>query len=222
MPAILFGSIGALADTSEIQRESYNQAFRDHGLDWNWSRAEYRDLLAQSGGAQRIAEYAHSKGETVDAAAVHRTKSEIFQKRLRSDGATARPGVSDTIAEALQDGRQVALVTTTSPDNVAALGEALRGSVDMTRFALVVDATAVENPKPASDAYRFALERLGEQAGDCVAIEDNAGGVVAAHAAGIPVVAFPGENNAGHDFHDAAQQVGELSFSELQSVAHAA
>jgi HAD superfamily hydrolase (TIGR01509 family) len=210
MPAILFGSIGALADTSEIQRESFNQAFRDHGLDWNWSREEYQGLLAQSGGEQRIAEYAQSTGDTVDAAAVHRTKSEIFRTRLRSDGATPRPGVTDTIAEALKDGQQVALVTTTSPDNVAALGEALRGSVDLAQFSLVVDTTDVENPKPAPDAYRFALERLGEQAGDCVAVEDNAGGVRAARAAGVTVVAFPGENNVGHDFDDAAQRVEEL------------
>ena len=46
MPAVLFGSIGALADTSELQREAFNEAFDAHGLDWNWSRDEYRALLA--------------------------------------------------------------------------------------------------------------------------------------------------------------------------------
>jgi len=58
MSAVLFGSIGALADTSEVQREAFNEAFRAHGLDWDWSREEYRQLLQSSGGKDRIATYA--------------------------------------------------------------------------------------------------------------------------------------------------------------------
>ncbi len=222
MPAILFGSIGALADTSELQRESFNAAFTQHGLGWNWSRDEYRTLLSQSGGAQRIAEYAEARGETVDAAAVHRTKSDIFQQRLRHDGATPRAGVTTTIAEALHDGVQVALVTTTSPENVKALGEALRPSVDFEQFTLVVDTTSVEHAKPAPDAYAFALRELGEPADACIAVEDNVGGVAAAHAAGVTVVAFPGENNAGHAFDGATEQLTELDFSHLRSLVNAA
>ena len=38
MPAILFGSISTVADTSELQREAFNQAFAEHGLDWRWDR----------------------------------------------------------------------------------------------------------------------------------------------------------------------------------------
>ena len=222
MPAILFGSIGALADTSELQRESFNAAFARHDLDWNWSQDEYRTLLSGSGGAQRIADYAETQGDSVDAAAVHATKSEIFQERLRTVGAAPRPGVTTTIAEALHDGVQVALVTTTSPENVKALGEALRPSVDLEQFALVVDTASVENTKPAPDAYEYALRELGEPADACVAVEDNVGGVKAAHAAGVTVVAFPGENNAGHSFDGAAEKVEELDFSQLRGLAHMA
>ncbi len=219
MPAVLFGSIGALADTSELQREAFNEAFRAHGLDWNWSRDEYRQLLAESGGEQRIAAYADKTGDQVDAGAVHRTKSEHFQEFLRTRPITARPGVVDTIEEADRNGVQVALVTTTSGDNVAALAQALRPELDVHSFALVVDSSSVEHPKPAPDAYRYALETLGEDAGDCVAIEDNVGGTEAAIAAGVPCVAFPGENNAGHEFPESAHRVNELNFGDLQAVA---
>jgi hypothetical protein len=85
MSAIFFGSIGTIADTSELQRQAFNQAFALHNLDWNWSREEYRALLEQSGGAQRIEDYARSRGQLVDAKAVHRSKSEIFQAPLRRD-----------------------------------------------------------------------------------------------------------------------------------------
>jgi HAD superfamily hydrolase (TIGR01509 family) len=218
MPAVLFGSIGALADTSELQREAFNDAFRAHGLDWSWSRDEYRRLLTESGGRQRIAAYAESTGDQVDAAAVHRTKSENFQESLRTRPVSPRPGVVDTIEQADRSGVPVALVTTTSGDNVAALAQALRPEIDVERFALVVDSSSVEHPKPAPDAYSYALKSLGVDASDCVAVEDNVGGAQAAIAAGVPCVAFPGENNAGHEFPQSAHRVNELNFGDLQAV----
>jgi HAD superfamily hydrolase (TIGR01509 family) len=222
MTAVLFGSIGTLADTSELQRESFNEAFAEHGLDWNWSRDAYRKLLADSGGTQRIADFAASLGVTVDAAAIHRTKSELFRRRLKSGGVQPRPGVVDTIAAAEHEGYRVALVTTTSPENVTAITEALSSHIDPARFTLLVDTSQVEHPKPAPDAYRFALARLGEPADACVAIEDNVGGVKAASQAGVAVLAFPGANNADHDFDEADGRTDKLDFAELRSLAGAA
>jgi HAD superfamily hydrolase (TIGR01509 family) len=215
MTTLLFGSIGTLADTSELQREAFNEAFAQHGLDWNWSQDEYRELLRDSGGADRIAAYARDRGDEVDAAAVHQTKSELFQRKLETDGVQPRAGVVDTINQAVGAGAKIALVTTTSPENVAALGRALDPEVKLDTFALVVDTSDVDQPKPAPDVYRYALQQLDVPGETCVAIEDNVGGVRAATEAGIAVVAFPGENNAGHDFDGAAQRVQELSFAEL-------
>ena len=82
MPAMFFGSISTIADTSELQRQAFNDAFAEHGLDWHWDRDAYQALLQSSGGSDRVAEYARSKGDSVDAEAVHRTKSELFQQRL--------------------------------------------------------------------------------------------------------------------------------------------
>ena len=92
MPAILFGSISTVADTSELQRESFNQAFAEHGLDWRWDRDDYVAMLDRSGGQSRIAAYAESVGATVDAAAIHGTKSRIFRESLAGGGVSARPG----------------------------------------------------------------------------------------------------------------------------------
>ena len=95
MSAILFGSISTLADTSELQRRAFNEAFAAYGLDWNWSRDDYASMLGSNGGAQRIADYAASRGEDVDAAAVHAKKSEIFQELLGTSTVSPRPGVVD-------------------------------------------------------------------------------------------------------------------------------
>ena len=45
MKVLLLGSIGVLAETSELPRQAYNKAFHKHGLDWYWSVANYCYLL---------------------------------------------------------------------------------------------------------------------------------------------------------------------------------
>lgn len=219
MPALLFGSISTIADTSELQREAFNRAFDTHGLDWRWDRDEYLSLLEHSGGEDRIAEYARSAGESVDAEAVHRTKSEVFQQSLTEAHLAPRPGVVETIKEAKDGGFKVAFVTTTAPENVTALMEALSEDLGSSDFDSVVDASSVDRPKPDKAAYSFALQELRERPDDCVAVEDNLGGVEAAKAAGLRCIAFPNENTSGHDFAEADRRVEQVSFSEVQSLA---
>lgn len=218
MSAILFGSISTLADTSELQRAAFNQAFATHGLDWQWDRAEYQDLLASSGGQDRIAEYAQQRGEPVDAAAVHESKSKTYQTLLAGTAVKPRPGVVDTIREARSNGWKVALVTTTSSANVDALLDALAAEITPADFDMVIDAAGVSAPKPDPAAYALALRGLGEQAHACIAIEDNLGGVEAAKGADVPCVVFANENTTGHDFGDTAR-IAPLDFAELQALA---
>jgi beta-phosphoglucomutase-like phosphatase (HAD superfamily) len=112
-------------------------------------------------------------------------------------------------------GWKVGLVTTTSPGNVAALLDALGPDLAAGDFDVIVDASSVAKPKPDQAAYVFALKNLGEAPGDCIAVEDNVGGVQAATAAGVPCLAFPNENTAGDDFSAARGRVGRLDADEL-------
>ena len=213
MTAVLFGSISTVADTSELQRDAYNRAFAAHGLDWRWDREQYRGMLASSGGQDRVAEYARSAGQDVDARAVHETKSELFQQALTTTRLTPRDGVAGTIAAARRRGWKVGLVTTTSRANITALLDAVEG-LDAADFDLIVDSSDVEKPKPDPAAYAFAAGTLSEPPASCVAVEDNVGGVDAATAAGVPCVAFPNENTSGHDF-GGARVVDHLDLEDI-------
>ena len=215
MTALLFGSISTLADTSEIQRDAFNQAFKQHGLDWDWNQQEYAGLLGSNGGQDRVAAYAESRGETVDAEAVHATKSRIYQETLRSSDITARDGVAETFRAAKEQGLKVGLVTTTSADNLAALSDALGDTVPFDQFDVVVDQSKVTARKPDAEAYTYALQQLGEDASDVVAIEDNLGGVQSAKAAGVSVVAFPNGNTTGQDFGD-VRRVDSIDLADLR------
>jgi HAD superfamily hydrolase (TIGR01509 family) len=221
MSAILFGSISTVADTSELQRQAFNQAFAAHGLDWHWDREDYRASLVKSGGVNRIANYASERGETVDASAVHATKSDLFQRNLATVALEPRPGVVETIKAAKSGGWKLGLVTTTSVDNVTALLNALSSHIARQDFDLIVDSSLVEAPKPDKSAYTFALRELGEEADSCIAIEDNADGVAAAVAAGVACVAFPNENTVTNDLTAADRSVDHLDAGELQQLVQA-
>jgi HAD superfamily hydrolase (TIGR01509 family) len=216
MPAILFGSISTIADTSELQRQAFNQAFKAHGLDWDWHRADYLTMLEKSGGQQRITDYANSIGQTVDAEAIHRSKSEFFQDSLIESQVRPRFGVVETIQGAKSKGLKIAFVTTTTQENISLLMKALYPIIQATDFDLILNADLVDRPKPDKAAYTFALEKLGERSGDCIAIEDNLAGVESAIAAGLDCIAFPNENTAHHDFKRAGRLVDRLDFDELQ------
>lgn len=218
MPAVLFGSISTLADTSEHQRHAFNDAFRAHDLPWTWEREDYAAMLEKNGGQQRIADYAEAHGTGVDAAAVQRTKSELFRQRLATEPVTARPGVAETVREAREQGYRVGLVTTTSPENVTALLGALSSDLGEDAFDLVLDRDRVSANKPDPAAYRQALDTLGLTPDEAVAIEDNVGGTRAAVDAGLRCVAFPNANTAGHTFDGATDQVDALRFDGLRAL----
>ena len=59
--AVIFGAIGTIVETSNIQRKSFNKAFKEFGLDWYWSSTEYKKLLEKSGGENRLSKYANKK-----------------------------------------------------------------------------------------------------------------------------------------------------------------
>lgn len=217
MPAVLFGSISTVADTSELRRKAFNQAFRIHGLDWVWDRDAYREMSATRGGQARIASYAQTISQRVDAAAVHRTTSELFRSGLAESSITPRPGVTDIIRDARAHGFKVGFVTTTSAENVSVLIAALSPGILLRDFDVVVYAANVDRPKSAGAAYAYALHRLDEEPANCVAIEDNLEGVAAATAADVPCVVVPNGNTDGRNF-GTARVLDRLSFDELRGL----
>ena len=55
LQALIFDVDGTLADTErDGHRIAFNLAFAEHGLDWNWDEDLYGELLAVTGGKERI------------------------------------------------------------------------------------------------------------------------------------------------------------------------
>jgi len=198
LEGLIFDVDGTLADTEEIHRQAFNAAFLEHGLDWNWGRPYYGELLHTTGGKERIGRHIDPLDEPEERKAslrrmvplVHRSKTRLFAD-LVAKTAKLRTGVERLIREARKKGLRLALASTTTPANVEALLAATLGEDALGWFSAMVLGDQVAKKKPAPDVYLAALTQLGLPAEQCVAFEDSAHGVSAARAAGLYTVATP-------------------------------
>ena len=97
--AILFGSIGTIVETSEIQRVAFNKAFKISGLNWYWSKVQYQKFLKKPGGEKRIKKYAKSKKKLVNSLKIRNLKTRLFNNYIIKNKLKPRKGIIKLIKE---------------------------------------------------------------------------------------------------------------------------
>ena len=227
LKALIFDVDGTLADTEEAHREAFNHAFAEEGLDWHWDRPTYTRLLAVAGGKERILHFwrqvepgrvdlGGGVRATVDR--LHAVKSAAYEQAVQAGRVTLRPGVLSLIEAADAAGLALAIATTTSPANIAALLRRAIGPDWRLRFVVVEDAATAPLKKPHPQVYLQTLARLGLPAEACLAFEDSANGLASARAAGLPVIVTPNDYTAHHDFRGALRILPSLQGAGLRDL----
>jgi HAD superfamily hydrolase (TIGR01509 family) len=212
--AILFDFDGTVAETERFgHRVAYNEAFADLGLSERYDEETYGEFLAIAGGRERLEAFFTRVRPFLDPTARAALARRVHDAKRRRFDAIAptlapRPGIERIVAEALACGIRVAIATTAALDGVTAFVRARPALADA--FATIVAGDDVIEKKPAPEAYRLALERLGVSASNAIAIEDSAIGLRAARAAGIATVVTPSGYTEGEDFSGAAAVLSDL------------
>jgi beta-phosphoglucomutase-like phosphatase (HAD superfamily) len=208
LKALLLDVDGTLADTEEAHRRAFNEAFREHGLDWNWTKPQYAQLLRTTGGKERITAYINSfplqpaqrSAALERVAALHKAKTANYMRIVHAGEVPLREGVERLLDEARAAGVTLGIATTTTFDNIQALLQTTLGPDGLARFAVIGAGDQVPCKKPAPDIYKYVLHQLGLRPQDCVAIEDSANGVASAKAAGLFTIVTPCYWTQGEDF----------------------
>ncbi|MEB3243609.1 MAG: HAD-IA family hydrolase [Cyanobacteriota bacterium] len=201
LEALLWDVDGTLADTEfQGHRLAFNQAFAAAGLDWRWDEATYGQLLAISGGRERIRHFWQHGSQRpcaqVDVEALMAAKQAAYASLARCGTLPLRPGVGRLVREAAAWGLPQALVTTSSRSAVAALLEGQDSAISQA-FGLWICGEDVSAKKPNPEAYQLALARLGVPPERVVALEDSPQGLAAAQAAQLPCLLTVGERPSG-------------------------
>ena len=196
--ALLFGSIGTIVETSEIQRKSFNSALKIVGLKWNWTKEIYKNLLGKSGGEERILRYAKQTKTNVNSKNIRKLKTKIFNRYLKKNKLKLRPGVKEIIKYSKKNQIKLALVTSTTLDNINSIFFCLRENLNKKDFKFIGNSTLVKKPKPSPKIYKLALKKLRLSPKECIAIEDTQESLNSALKAKLKCFIFPGTVSYTH------------------------
>jgi len=98
------------------------------------------------------------------------------------------PGAVEAVRRLAGAGYRLAVASSSNRELIDAV---LRRLELTSAFDVTVSSEEVARGKPAPDVYLETARRLGVPPGRCVAIEDSASGIRAAHSAGMRVIAYP-------------------------------
>ena len=213
MKAIIFGSIGTLVETSDIQRQSFNHAFKQIGIDWYWDKNKYKKLLKKSGGINRVEHFANINQSTVDSKKIRELKTQYFNRYLNSNTINPREGVLKVIKYAKLNNIKIGLASTTTIENIDAIFTTLKDKIIKTDFNFIGNNKLIKKVKPYPDIYFEALKKLNVKENECIAIEDSIESAKSAYEAKIECIAFPGLFHLNDDFSFCKRILKKLDIS---------
>jgi len=219
MKALIFDCDGVLVDTErDGHLVAFNRTFAERGYDVKWSAELYGELLAISGGKERMRHYFNDVGWPEGTAdkdelilALHKEKTDNFMKIIESGELSLRPGVARLVDEAIADGNiLLAICSTSNERSVNLIAGKLLGPERKAKFSAILAGDVVSKKKPDPEIYNLAVERLAVKPDECVVIEDSRNGFLAAKTAGMHCVVTTNGYTEKEDFSGADLVVSEL------------
>jgi len=200
--AIFWDNDGVLVDTEKLFFESNRRILRDFGIDLTWEH--FAEVSLRHGAS--ILELA-GRPAAEYAGLVARRNAVYAEILSETDSRTLiRPGALEVLKHF--HGRIIMGIVSSCRRLHFDLIHRNTGIPEMMDFILLLE--DCPNNKPLPDPYLLAMKHTGLKPEDCVVVEDAERGLIAAHAAGIDVIAAPEDLSFGGDFSLARVTTNDL------------
>ena len=199
---VIFDLDGLLTDTERLHCEAWRRTLAGVGVEVSEEEFAYHWIRTGLG----IEEFARLRGLSHDIHALRRAKFGAFETLVET-ACGAMPGALDLL-ETLHGKKRLALATSSFRENA----EMVLRRLDLARyFEAIATSESAPRGKPHPDLFLHVAECLGVTPSECVVLEDAEKGVLAAHAAGMKVIAVPTRETRDNDFSKATLVVASLT-----------
>jgi len=217
LKALILDVDGTLAETADVKRAAFNQAFAEIGIDWIWGRAVFQQIHVSAAPGNEANFYARLRHPELALklsrnGALGRIQSrqqDIYRGLLEAGAAQLRPGIARLLAEAVTGRVKLALCSTGPRQDFEMLLFNQFGHEMVDALAASVSAEDVPT-RSLMHAYQLCLKRLGITAQQALVIDDSGPGCAAAARLGLTVIATPGRYTITDRFADAHLVISDL------------
>ncbi len=213
--AVIFDLDGVLVDTGQFHRQSWYELTRQEG--WPFSD----EFFSKTFGMQNHLILPILAGRPMTPAEIKHYSDwkEARYRQLNEGKLQLLPGVRELLSDLKQNHFQLAIGTSTPPENLQFIMQHTRIADFFDAF---VDSADVTRSKPDPDTFLKAAAKLNMDPARCVVVEDAPAGVQAGKAGGMPVIAVtntrPAEELAAAGADRIIASLTELSAGDFDSL----
>ena len=186
--AVIFDMDGLIFDTESIYYRGSQEVADELGIPYD---AEVYNRFLGVGDSEIWATYHQMYDEEFGADLVNdfiKLSYERVVDYLKSGVAEMKPGLLELLSY-LEENNIPKIVA--SSNNIDIIEDLLKKNNLLDRFSKIVSVEDVKNAKPDPEIFNKAHEVLGIDKDNLLILEDSNNGVIAGHAAGIPVIMVP-------------------------------
>jgi putative hydrolase of the HAD superfamily len=209
--AVVFDFDGTLMDTETCAYDAFCGIYEEHGQ--RLALDAWAVGIGTHGAFDPYTELERLTGKPLDHEAIKDRYEEAHEANIAKIGLF--PGVLERLEEARRLGLSIGLA---SSSDRAWIERHLEQQGIRQYFEIIRSSDDVERVKPDPTLYKLAIEALGVEANEAIAIEDSVNGLHAAKAAGLFGIAVPNRVTVGMDFTEADLIVKSLEQRSLEDI----
>lgn len=179
--AITLALDGVIFDTEDAHLRACNAAFETCGLDLRWSLPQLRAAARVRGATNAIAAVTEKMSlppSSAEAIGLVQEKNRLFHEYALVGNPLRNAGCAQLMADALESGCKLAVVTDMPMQTATALLEQAFGNAVTNVFEVVV--SGADYGIAENGPFELALRTVGADPADCVAIDAAVPGLTAA------------------------------------------
>jgi HAD superfamily hydrolase (TIGR01509 family) len=205
--AVVFDLDGILVQSEELWDKARRELAEEHGIEWPDGATEA--MMGMS--SREWSRYVHDEVGVPDSPEdINRKVLAWVEKRYRDDLPWI-PGAQEAVKRMAAE-FPLGLATSSNREIIDIVVE-VGGFEEL--IGVTVSSEEVDRGKPAPDVYLEATKRMGVEPGRTAAIEDSTNGLLAAHNAGMRVIAIP---NDAHPPAEKGLRVADVVIDSIENL----